>query len=139
MCHQRKSPTPRGSVYPSRIGNLFAGSTPASDKHVMMGELPEQLRGLAEVGGQNVGGVSSNPLRQVDALIDSGVESDQNASGLVPQVFDRMPVALRDIPDVPLLQLLDPIAPVGAEQGDAHRALDDVLPFVGIWMPVQRS
>src|SRR3981081_844418 len=126
------------SIYPSRLGNLFAGSTPASDEHVMIGELPEQLRRLAEIGGQDVGGGSPKPLRQVDGLIDSGIESDQNASCLVSHIFDRVPVALRDVPDVPLLQLLDPVAPVRAEQGDAHLALYDVLPLVGGWMPVQR-
>src|SRR4051794_30726835 len=49
-----------------------------------------------------------------------------------------MAVALRDVADIALLQLLDAVAPVRAEQGDTELAVDDVLPLVGIRMPVQR-
>lgn len=59
-----------------------------------MWEFFEQLRWLAEIGGEHIGGVARNPLRQVDALVDSGVEPDQDAHGLVADILDRMAVAL---------------------------------------------
>src|SRR5581483_2889087 len=56
-----------------RTGDLFPGSDPIGDEHVMIGKSCEQLRRLAEVGGKHISRVSRNPLRQIDALVDSGI------------------------------------------------------------------
>ena len=71
-------------------------------------ELLEQSDRLAEVGGQHVERVAGDPLRQVDRLVVPGVEPDQDAARRVADVLDRVPVALRDVADVALLQRLDP-------------------------------
>ena len=74
------------------------------DEHVLLRELLEQRGRLAEVRRQHVGRVAGDPLRQVDRLVDAGVESDQDAARLVADVLDRVAVALRDVADVALFQ-----------------------------------
>ena len=56
---------------------------------------------------------------------------------LVADVFDRVPVALRDVADVAFVERLGPVAAARAEQRDADLPLEDVLPFVGRRVPVQ--
>ena len=87
----------------SRNSALFAGTIPAGDEHVAVGEFFEQLRRLVEIGGEHVDRICRDPLRQVDGFIDAGVESDQDACGLVADVLDRVAVPLRDVADISLL------------------------------------
>src|SRR5690349_12720005 len=110
----------------------YSGLCPtlAGDEHVLVRKLLHQLRRLAEIGREHVRRIARHPLRQVDRLIGPGVEADQDAGGPVADILDRVPITLRDITDVTPLQLLDPEAAVRAEQCDAYRAVDDVLPLV---------
>ena len=48
-----------------------------------------------------------------------------------------MPVTLRDVTDVSGMQEFRPETAVRPKQGHADIAVDNVLPFVGIGMPVQ--
>src|SRR6476646_2280682 len=48
-----------------------------------------------------------------------------------------MPVTLRDVTDVSRMQKFRPETAVRAKHGHAHIAVDNVLPFIGIGMPVQ--
>lgn len=77
-------------------------------------------------------GIAGDPLRQVDGLIVTCVQSDQNPAGRRADVLDGMAIALRNVGDVAVTQCHDPITAVRAE----HRAVkvtgDDVLPFVGV-------
>src|ERR1700687_798422 len=57
------------------------------DEHVLALELLEQSRWFAEVGGQHVGRVHGYPFRQVDLLVDPGVEPDEDAARLVADVL----------------------------------------------------
>ena len=117
--------------------NLLTRATFVRYEYVTLGETSEQLWWLSEVSGENVGGVARNPLRQVDRRIDASVETDENARRVFPNVLNRVPISLRDVPNVPFLELLDPIPAVGTEQGHTHPTLDNVLPLVSSRMPVQ--
>ena len=79
-----------------------------------MRELLEQGCRLAEVGGQHVGRVAGDPLREVDRLVGAAVEPDEDAALLVADVLDRVPVPLRDVTDVALMERLGPVS------GPAH-------------------
>src|SRR4029453_2949624 len=68
---------------------------------------------------------------------DAGIESDQDARKPAADILDRVTIALRDVADVTLLQSLDPLAAGRAEKGDPPLPFDDVLPLVGVRMPVQ--
>ena len=107
------------------------------DEDVASWELLEQCRRLAEVGGQHVGRVPRHPFRQVDLLVDPGVEPDEDAALSVADVLDRVPVPLRGETDVALLERLRAIAPARTEQRDADLPLEDVLPLIGVGVPVQ--
>src|SRR5215471_18905700 len=48
-----------------------------------------------------------------------------------------MPITLRDVTDVARVQEFRPETAVRAKHGHAELAFNDVLPFVGIGMPVQ--
>src|SRR5258708_29268670 len=106
------------------------------DEHVFLGELLEQRGRFAEVRGQHVERVPGNPLRQVDRLVDAGIQSDENATGLAADVLNRVPISLGNIADVPLFQFLDSIAAVRTEHRHADVPLDNVLPFVGVGVPM---
>src|SRR5690348_227023 len=68
----------------------------------------------------------------------AGVEGDQHAGRLViAVVLNRVAESRRNEADIPSVERLLPPTAVRAEQGDAHPSGDDVLPFVGIGMPVQ--
>src|SRR5262249_41204712 len=99
----------------------------------------ERLRRLAEIGGEHVDRVAGDPLRKVDCLVDAGIEADQDARRLIAYILDRVAVALRDVADVTLLELLGAEAAVRAEQRDADIACDDILPFIGVRVPMQRA
>src|SRR5262245_40350921 len=66
------------------------------DEHVLVGNLLEQGGRLTEVGGQHVGRVTGDPLRQVDRLVGAVVEADEDAALLVADVLDGVAVPLRD-------------------------------------------
>jgi hypothetical protein len=82
---------------------LFVWAATARDEHVAAREFAEQVRWLRKIRGEHVGGIARNPLRQVDRLVYSRVEPDQDAGRLVADILDRVPVALRDIPDIAFL------------------------------------
>src|SRR5258705_11708038 len=48
-----------------------------------------------------------------------------------------MPVTLRDVTDVSRMQKFRPETAVRPKHGHAYIAVDNVLPFIGIGMPVQ--
>src|SRR5215831_17741124 len=48
-----------------------------------------------------------------------------------------MPIALRYVPDVSFIKLLDAVPAVGTKHGYAYLAVDNVLPLVSGGMPVQ--
>src|SRR5262245_8319966 len=50
-------------------------------EHVAVAKLLHQLRRLAEICRQHVGGIARDPLRQVDAFINPAVEADQDSRG----------------------------------------------------------
>jgi len=100
-------------------------------------ELIEQGRRLAECGGQDVGGVAGGPLREVDCLVDAGVEADQDATAFRSHVLDGVAIALRNVADVALGQGLGSESAVRAKHRDADLALDHVMPLVGGRVPVE--
>src|SRR5262249_50026201 len=57
----------------------------------------------------------------------------------VPHILERVPIPLWSVADVALLQRLHPVAPAGPKQRLADLAFQDVLPLVGVWVPVQLS
>ena len=107
------------------------------DEDVAVGELLELRSRPTEVGGEHVGRIAGDPFRQIDILVDPGVEPDQDAGLPVADVFDRVPVPLRAEADVALLERLRPVAPARSEQRDADLTLEDILPLVGVGVPVQ--
>ena len=117
--------------------NLSAGAILAGNEHVKVGKLRKRLCRLAEVSGQHIGRVARNPLRQVYRLIGPSVEPNQDAALFVAHIFNRVSVPLRNVRNISLLQGLDAEPPVRPEQGDVHLTVDDVLPLVGIGMPMQ--
>ena len=102
-----------------------------------MGKPCKQIRPLPEIGGEHVCWITRDPLRQVDRLIGSGVESNQNATRLVAHIFDRMAVTLRNITDIALPQCLDPEATVRAKHGDGNLTVNDILPLIRVGVPMQ--
>lgn len=67
---------------------LSAAAILVGEEHVVLRKLPEQVGRLTEIGGQHIGGVARNPLRQVDRLIDPGVEPDQDAGLCITHILD---------------------------------------------------
>src|SRR5262249_41505620 len=112
-------------------------AVPIRNEHILVRKLLEQLGRLAEVRRQYIGWIRGDPLRQINRRVNACVESNQHAALLVADVFDRMSVALWDIAYVSLRQGLGPVAAVGTEHRHTDFALDDILPLVGRWMPMQ--
>src|SRR5262249_29705417 len=85
------------------------------DEYPLARELLEQRHGLAEVGSEDIDRIAGDPHREVDGLVVTGIEPDQDPARLVVDILDRVAVALRDIADVPLVERLGPVAAVRAE------------------------
>jgi hypothetical protein len=100
-------------------------------------KFPKQVWPLPKIGGENVRRVTGDPLRQVDRLIDSRVKTNQNATRLVAHIFDRVPVALRNVTDVTVFQCLDAEASVRAEHRDSDPTVNDILPLICVGVPMQ--
>ena len=106
---------PGWSVASRCASTLFRRGLPGSDlvrdEHVLAGELLELRSRPTEVGGEHVGRIAGDPFRQIDLLVDPGVEPDQDAALPVADVFDRVPVPLRGETDVALFKRLRPVRP----------------------------
>src|SRR4051794_12256412 len=74
---------------------LFRG-----DERVALGKLFEYRRRLTKVRDQHVDRISGDPGREIDVLVDSGIEADQNPARFFADVFDRVPIPLRNVADV---------------------------------------
>src|SRR5207244_3266268 len=70
-------------------------------------------------------------------LINSGVKTDQHPTRLAPDVFNRVPIALRNVTDIAGVQLLRSKSTMRAKHRHAEVAFDYILPFVGVWMPMK--
>src|SRR5512135_2099851 len=101
------------------------------DENPVPREFLEQGCGLGEVRSEHVDRIAGKPHREVDGRVMPGVKTDQNATSRLADVLDGMAVTLRNVTDVSLVQGLDPVAAVRAEERDAHLAVDHVLPLVG--------
>src|SRR5262245_25635260 len=116
---------------------LSAGAILAGNEHVKVGKLRKRIWRLTEVGGQHIDRVARNPLRQVYRLIGASVEPNQDPALFIAHIFNRVSVPLRNVGNISLLQGLDAEPPVRPKQCDAHLTVDNVLPLVGIGMPMQ--
>lgn len=106
-------------------------------ENVFARKLLEQGCRFAEIRCQNVNRIAGDPRRKINRLINSGIKTDQHPARPVPDVFNRVPIALRDVTNIASVQLLRSKSTVRAEHCHAEVALDYVLPFIGVWMPVK--
>ncbi len=107
------------------------------DENVLAREFLKQRCWLVEIRRQNIHRITCNPRREINRLVNTCVKSDQHPTGFITNIFDRMPVTLRDVADVPKMKLLDAEATMRTEHRHTEIAVDDVLPFVRVGMPVQ--
>ena len=70
------------------------------------GNFSNRGAGLPKLVASTSSGFPGNPIRtrKSISLINPGVEADENAGGLVANVLQRVPVPLRNIADVSLLE-----------------------------------
>src|SRR5579859_7942747 len=57
------------------------------NEQIFAWELLKQRSRFSEIGGQHIGRVSGYPFRQVDILVDTGVESDEDAAWFIADIF----------------------------------------------------
>src|SRR5439155_9304757 len=107
------------------------------DENVLAREFLKQRCWLVEIRRQNIHRITCNPRREINRLVNACVKSDQHPTRFATNIFNGMPIALRNVADVAGLQLLDLEAAVRTKHCHAEIAVDDVLPFVCIRMPVQ--
>ncbi len=91
----------------------------------------------AEIRYQNINRIAGDPRRKINRLINSGVETDQHATLLAPDVFNRLPIALWDVADITSVQFLSAKAAVRGKHRHAEVAFDYILPFIGVGMPMK--
>ena len=115
----------------------FPGPSLSAMNTSLCGNFSNRLAGLPKLVASTSGGLPAIHCDRSIVLVDAGVEPDQDAARLVADVLDRVPVPLRDVADVALLQRLGPVTPVRAEHRHADLPFDDVLPLVGRRVPVQ--
>src|SRR5437016_249508 len=106
-------------------------------ENVLARELFEQGRWLAKISRQNIARIAGDPRRKINRLINSGVKTDQHPTRLPPDVFNRVSIALWDVTDIAGMQFLRPKSTVRAKHRHAEVALDNILPFIGIRMPMK--
>src|SRR6266496_4036784 len=106
-------------------------------ENVLARKLLEQGCRLAEIRRQNINRIAGDPRRKINPLVRSGVKTDQHPTGLVTDVFNRMPIALGNVSDIAGVQLLRSKSTVRAKHRHAEVAFDYVLPFIGVWMPMK--
>ena len=106
-------------------------------ENVLARELLEQGRWLAKISRQNINRISGDPRRKINRLINSGVKTDQHPARLAPDVFNRVPIALWNVPDIAGVQLLRSKSTMRAEHRHAEIAFDYILPFIGVRMPMK--
>ena len=75
-------------------------------ENVFARKLFEQGCRLAKICGQNINRIAGNPRRKINRLVGSGVKADQHPARLATNVFNRVPVSLRDVTDIAGVQLL---------------------------------
>jgi hypothetical protein len=88
---------------------LLSSRILAGDEHVPAREFREHLRRLTEIWWRARPADLPRSIAR-DGLVDSGIESDQDALRSAADILDRVAVALRDAADIALLQSLDPVA-----------------------------
>src|SRR5439155_1359353 len=106
-------------------------------ENVLARKLLEQGRWLAKVSRQNINRISGDPRRKINRVINSGVKTDQHPTRLAPDVFNRVPIALWNVPDIAGVQLLRSKSTMRAEHRHAEIAFDYILPFIGVRMPMK--
>src|SRR5260370_9127670 len=77
------------------------------------------------------------PVGEADLLIDGGLEDRQELQVRGPGILDVVALAFLDVADVAGLEVGGPGARSGIEHRHAALALDPILPFVGLGMPMQ--
>src|SRR5262249_21140222 len=85
----------------------------------------------------NINRITGYPIRKINRLVNSSVKTDQDPTPLATDVFDRVPIPLWNIADIAIVQLFCSKSTVRAEHRHAQITLYNVLPFVGVWMPVK--
>src|SRR5262245_53314033 len=106
-------------------------------ENVFARKLLEQGCRLAEIRGQNINWIAGDPRRKINRLVSPGIKPDQHPTRLATDVFNRVPVSLRNVTDIAGMQLLRSESTVGPEHRHAEIALDYVLPFIGVGMPMK--
>ena len=106
-------------------------------KTSLRGNFSNKDAGLLKFVAKTSTGLPAIHAEKINRLVRSGVKTDQHPTGLVTDVFNRMPIALWDVSDIAGVQLLGSKSAMRAEHRHAEVAFDYVLPFVGIWVPVQ--
>jgi len=92
---------------------------------------------LAKICRQNINWISRDPRREIDRFVNPAIKSDQNAARLAADVFDRVTVALWYVAGVSAVKQFRPETAVRRKHCHAYVAVDNVLPFVSVRMPVQ--
>ena len=73
-------------------------------KDIRLGENLEARGRLAEVHGQDIGGLPGQPLGEIHGLVDPRIEDDRDAGLLRAGVFQRVAVALGDVARIPAVE-----------------------------------
>ena len=76
-------------------------------------------------------------MREIDRLVGARIEDDQDPGGRRAGVLERVAIALRDVADVAGGERRLTVAAARAEERGPDRAGEDVLPLVGVGMPVE--
>src|SRR5260221_7263875 len=122
---------------PTAVVSGYYSALVGSDEPAAVGKAAEECFRNLEIGGQNRGRRRRQPFGDRDLLIVAAVEGEDDLEFLATGVLDRMAIAHRDITDVAGAKLNHLGPPAGAEDRHVGTALDVVLPFIGIGMPME--
>src|SRR4030095_10196056 len=86
---------------------------------------------------QNINRIAGDPRGKINRLVISGVKTDQDPTRLCADIFDRGPKSLWNISNITGVQLFGAKSTVRPEHCYVQVSGDDVLPFIGVWMPMK--
>src|SRR4029079_18477182 len=86
-----------GAARPSVGRPTFRASPPCPlgfalfhEEDIALWKFLEQCRVLPDIGGEDVGRIAGDPLRQIDRLVMPAVEDNEDACLVLADIFDRM-------------------------------------------------
>ena len=108
-------------------------------KFARVGHVGEGGSVCAEILGQHIGRHVPDPVAEQESVVlveIAVVEHQQKLGAVGSETLDRMRDARREIPQVADTDVVDEIAPLRIDRGDARRAVEHVGPFGG-FVPMQ--